>query len=149
MPPDGESVTAVGERAAGAFERAAEGLAPGTLAVIVSHGAAIGTGLSRLLGLPEQDRVLGALSNCCWSVVGRRGGRWRLLEHNVGRSEPGRTGGSGSFQYTGGARGRRLWCPAGHAPPGALVCAGSGVESHSSITRGIIRTLFLELCGAR
>jgi len=85
MPPDGESVQAVGERAALAFERVAEGLAPGSLAVIVSHGAAIGTGLSQLLGLPEQDRVLGALSNCCWSVVGRRGGRWRLLEHNVGR----------------------------------------------------------------
>jgi len=85
MPPDGESVQAVGERAALAFERVAEGLAPGSLAVIVSHGAAIGTGLSRLLGLSEQDRVLGALSNCCWSVVGRRGGRWRLLEHNVGR----------------------------------------------------------------
>ena len=85
MPPDGESVQAVGERAAAAFERAAEGLAPGSLAVVVSHGAAIGTGLSRLLGLSEQDRVLGALSNCCWSVVGRRGGRWRLLEHNVGR----------------------------------------------------------------
>jgi glucosyl-3-phosphoglycerate phosphatase len=85
MPPDGESVQAVGERAAAAFERVAEGLAPGSLAVVVSHGAAIGTGLSRLLGLPEQDRVLGALSNCCWSVVGRRAGRWRLLEHNVGR----------------------------------------------------------------
>jgi probable phosphoglycerate mutase len=85
MPPDGESVTAVGERAAAAFERVAEGLAPGSLAVVVSHGAAIGTGLSRLLGLSEQDRVLGSLSNCCWSVVGRRGGRWRLLEHNVGR----------------------------------------------------------------
>jgi glucosyl-3-phosphoglycerate phosphatase len=85
LPPEGESVQAVGERAAGAFERVAEGLEPGSLAVLVSHGAAIGTGLSRLLGLPEQDRVLGALSNCCWSVVGRRGGRWRLLEHNVGR----------------------------------------------------------------
>jgi glucosyl-3-phosphoglycerate phosphatase len=85
MPPDGESVQAVGERAAGAFERIAEGLPSDSVGVIVSHGAAIGLGLAQLLGLPLQDRVLGALSNCCWSVVGQRGGRWRLLEHNVGR----------------------------------------------------------------
>jgi probable phosphoglycerate mutase len=52
--------------------------------VVVSHGGAIGIGMSRLLGLSETDRVLGSLSNCSWSVVGRRGGRWRLLEHNVG-----------------------------------------------------------------
>jgi NAD(P)-dependent dehydrogenase (short-subunit alcohol dehydrogenase family) len=41
--------------------------------------------LDRALGLSEQERVLGSLSNCSWSVVGRRGGRWRLLEHNVGQ----------------------------------------------------------------
>jgi glucosyl-3-phosphoglycerate phosphatase len=28
--------------------------------------------------------VLGPLSNCSWSVLGRRWGRWRLLEHNAG-----------------------------------------------------------------
>ena len=55
-----------------------------SLAVVVSHGAAIGLGLSRLLGLPETERVIGSLSNCAWSVLGRRSGRWRLLQHNVG-----------------------------------------------------------------
>jgi glucosyl-3-phosphoglycerate phosphatase len=83
-PPEGESTEAVGERAAGAFERVADSVPTGSLAVVVSHGAAIGIGMSRLLGLSETERVLGSLSNCSWSVVGRRGGRWRLLEHNVG-----------------------------------------------------------------
>lgn len=87
-PPDGEPVDAVAERAAAAFQRIADGLdgsGPGPLAVLVSHGAAINLGASRLLGLPERTRVLGPLGNCSWSVLGRRGGRWRLLEHNVGR----------------------------------------------------------------
>jgi broad specificity phosphatase PhoE len=84
-PPEGEATEAVGERAAGAFVRITESVPSGSLAVVVSHGAAIGIGMSRLLGLSEQERVLGSLSNCSWSVVGRRGGRWRLLEHNVGQ----------------------------------------------------------------
>jgi hypothetical protein len=57
----------------------------GSLAVVVSHGAAIGFGMSRLLGLPAKERVIGSLANCSWSVLSRRSGRWRLLEHNVGR----------------------------------------------------------------
>jgi probable phosphoglycerate mutase len=41
--------------------------------------------MSRLLGLPEDLLgVLGPLSNCSWSVLGQRRGRWRLLEHNAG-----------------------------------------------------------------
>jgi broad specificity phosphatase PhoE len=83
-PPDGEPTAAVADRAAGAFERIADGMPGGSMAVIVSHGAAIGLGVSRLLGLPERERVLGSLANCAWSVLGRRAGRWRLLEHNVG-----------------------------------------------------------------
>jgi glucosyl-3-phosphoglycerate phosphatase len=83
-PPDGEPVSAVADRVAGAFARVADGLTGGSLAVLVSHGAAISLGISRLLGLPEQNRVLGPLGNCAWSVLGRRAGHWRLLEHNVG-----------------------------------------------------------------
>jgi glucosyl-3-phosphoglycerate phosphatase len=83
-PPDGEPTAAVADRAAGAFERIADSMSGGSLAVVVSHGAAIGMGMSRLLRLPERERVLGSLSNCAWSVLGRRSGRWRLLEHNVG-----------------------------------------------------------------
>ena len=32
----------------------------------------------------ELSGVLGPLSNCSWSVLGVRYGRWRLLEHNAG-----------------------------------------------------------------
>ena len=84
-PPEGEPTAAVADRAAKAFERIADSMPGGSLTVVVSHGAAIGMGMSRLLGLPEQVRVLGSLANCSWSVLGRRAGRWRLLEHNVGK----------------------------------------------------------------
>ncbi len=84
VPPDGESVTVVAERSAASFQRLADSLASGSLAVLVSHGAAINLGMSRLLGLPERVRVLGPLGNCAWSTLGRRDGHWRLLEHNVG-----------------------------------------------------------------
>jgi probable phosphoglycerate mutase len=83
-PPDGEPIAAVADRAAGAFGRIADSLADGGLAVLVSHGAALNLGISRLLGLPERVRVIGPLGNCAWSVLGRRAGSWRLLEHNVG-----------------------------------------------------------------
>ena len=53
--------------------------------MVVSHGAALRLGMSRLLGMPEElFGALGPLSNCSWSVLGRRRGRWRLLEHNAG-----------------------------------------------------------------
>jgi len=112
IPPDGEPVATVAERAADAFERVADSLAAGALAVVVSHGAAISLGISRLLGLPENARVLGGLDNCAWSVLGRRAGRWRLLEHNVGtlpepvaEPQPGSAGpqGGGSVLQGGGS----------------------------------------------
>jgi glucosyl-3-phosphoglycerate phosphatase len=84
IPPDGESTDAVADRAAAALTRIADGL-DGTLAVLVSHGAAINFGISRLLGVPPRARLLGPLGNCSWSVLGRRSGHWRLLEHNVGQ----------------------------------------------------------------
>jgi probable phosphoglycerate mutase len=77
---------------AGALHRIAEaaaesekhGAEPG-LAVVVSHGAALRLGMSRLLGMPDElFGVLGPLSNCSWSVLGRRHERWRLIEHNAG-----------------------------------------------------------------
>jgi probable phosphoglycerate mutase len=102
-PPDGEPSTLVADRVAGALLRVAEavlargddpprppraGSEPGFvtgLAVVVSHGAALRLGMSRLLGMPEElSGVLGPLSNCSWSVLGRRYGRWRLVEHNAG-----------------------------------------------------------------
>jgi glucosyl-3-phosphoglycerate phosphatase len=85
VPPDGESVTIVADRTAAALQRIADSLDSGSLGVLVSHGAAINLAMSRLLGLPEQVRVLGPLGNCAWSVLGRRDGHWRLLEHNAGK----------------------------------------------------------------
>ena len=84
-PPGGESTVAVADRTGAAMERIARGMAPGTLAVIVSHGAAIRLGAARLLGFPEDLwGAVGPLANCAWSVLARRGSRWRLLEHNAG-----------------------------------------------------------------
>jgi glucosyl-3-phosphoglycerate phosphatase len=85
LPPGGESTTAVADRAGAALDRIAETLAPGSLAVVVSHGAALRLGAARLLGLPEDLwGAVGPLANCAWSLLGRRRGRWRLLEHNAG-----------------------------------------------------------------
>jgi glucosyl-3-phosphoglycerate phosphatase len=89
-PPDGESTAAVADRVAAALQRTAAAVAGQVtgrdgLAVVVSHGAAIRLGMSRLLGMPDElFGVLGPLSNCSWSVVGSRYGRWRVLEHNAG-----------------------------------------------------------------
>ena len=84
-PPEGESSEAVADRAGGAMERIADSLNPGSLAVVVSHGAALRLGAARLLGLPEELwGAVGPLANCAWSLLGRRRGRWRLLEHNAG-----------------------------------------------------------------
>lgn len=84
-PPGGETAAAVADRVAAALERIAAGLAPHTLAVVVSHGAALRLGMSQLIGMPEELwGAIGPLSNCSWSVLGRRRGRWRLIEHNAG-----------------------------------------------------------------
>jgi broad specificity phosphatase PhoE len=85
LPHGGETSAAVADRAVAALERIAGTLAPGSLAVVVSHGAALRLAAARLLGLPEDLwDVVGPLANCSWSVLGRRRGRWRLIEHNAG-----------------------------------------------------------------
>ena len=90
-PPDGEPSLTVADRVAAALRRIATAVSEDTrtggsgLGVVVSHGAALRLGMSRLLGLPEDVfSALGPLSNCSWSVLGHRYGRWRLLEHNAG-----------------------------------------------------------------
>ncbi len=84
-PPGGETTGTVAERAGAALERIADGLEPGSLAVIVSHGAALRLGAAWLLRLPEDLwSVIGPLANCSWSVIARRGTDWRLIEHNAG-----------------------------------------------------------------
>jgi glucosyl-3-phosphoglycerate phosphatase len=89
MPPQGESSVTVADRAGAALERIAATMTPGTLVVVVSHGAAIRLGAARLLGFPEELwGAVGPLANCAWSVLARRRSRrrsrWRLLEHNAG-----------------------------------------------------------------
>ncbi len=83
-PPGGEPVAAVAERTSAALLRIAAGAGADSLIVVVGHGASLTWGMSRLLGLDE--RVTGGLANCCWCLLSRRGdgGRWRLLEYNVG-----------------------------------------------------------------
>jgi glucosyl-3-phosphoglycerate phosphatase len=83
-PPDGEPAEAVADRASGALYRIADSLPGGSLAVVVSHGAALAMAAARLLEIPWEPRVLGPFGNCQWSVLSRRRGHWRLLEHNVG-----------------------------------------------------------------
>jgi glucosyl-3-phosphoglycerate phosphatase len=83
-PPDGETAQAVADRAELAMLRVADSLTPGSLAVVVGHGGALGFGAARLLGIPDELRALGPFANCHWSILSRRLGRWRILEHNVG-----------------------------------------------------------------
>jgi glucosyl-3-phosphoglycerate phosphatase len=86
-PPDGESSVAVADRVHAALRRVVALLEhyDGELAVVVSHGAALRLGMERMLALPDENfGVLGPLSNCSWSVLGQRGSRWRVLEHNAG-----------------------------------------------------------------
>ena len=84
-PPDGETAATVADRVAAALDRIAEILPNRSLAVVVSHGAALRLGMSKLMGMPEELwGAIGPLSNCAWSVLGLRRGNWRLVEHNAG-----------------------------------------------------------------
>ncbi len=83
-PDGGESSQDVAARVVSAVEKAVADLVDGVI-VAVTHGGAARVGIGRLLDLPpERWSALGALSNCCWSVLGLREGRWRLFEHNAG-----------------------------------------------------------------
>lgn len=84
-PPNGEPTAAVADRVSRALIRIADSLADGQLAVVVSHGAALRLGMSKVLGLVgDLSGVLGPLANCSWSVLEFRGTAWRLLEYNAG-----------------------------------------------------------------
>ncbi|MGC0414575.1 broad specificity phosphatase PhoE [Embleya sp. AB8] len=81
----GELESEVADRMAAAIELAVEKLPDDGTLVVVSHGGAIRCGLGALLDLPRETwGALGALSNCCWSVLGPGARGWRLLEHNAG-----------------------------------------------------------------
>jgi glucosyl-3-phosphoglycerate phosphatase len=83
-PPGGESSEAVADRTEAALLRiAAAAYAPGSVAVVVGHGASLNLGMTRLLGLPDGHRITGPMLNCRWCQLSRRDGRWRLIEFNV------------------------------------------------------------------
>jgi glucosyl-3-phosphoglycerate phosphatase len=84
-PPGGETASFVRDRSEAALLRIADGAASGSVIVVTGHGASLGMGLSRVLGVPDGSRLLGPFGNCRWSVLTRRDGTWRLLEHNAGR----------------------------------------------------------------
>jgi broad specificity phosphatase PhoE len=84
IPPDGEPAPDVVARMAAALTRVADATPAGGLSVVVAHGACLGMGIARLIGVSYEARLLGPFGNCRWSVLTRRGGAWRLLEHNVG-----------------------------------------------------------------
>jgi probable phosphoglycerate mutase len=75
-----------GEQPAQVVERALAALAdlpPADVVVAVTHGGTTRRLLEALLGLgAEQTRVLGPLSNCGWSELALREGRWQLVRHN-------------------------------------------------------------------
>lgn len=90
----GESMVEVADRAEAAIASALEKVdADGTL-IVVTHGGSGRVMIARMIGLPpEHWKALGALSNCCWSVLAQRkgrphagdgGDRWALMEHNAG-----------------------------------------------------------------
>jgi glucosyl-3-phosphoglycerate phosphatase len=83
-PPDGETALAVADRAEAAMRRIADSLPGGGIAVVVAHGGTLGFGAARLVGIPDGLRALGPFGNCRWSVLSRRHGKWRVLEHNAG-----------------------------------------------------------------
>lgn len=82
----GELEAEVAERTVAAIEQVLEDLPDGSTLVVVTHGGAARVAIGRLIGLePASWGALGALSNCCWSVLGESRVRgWRLLEHNAG-----------------------------------------------------------------
>ncbi|SEE24334.1 histidine phosphatase family protein [Ruania alba] len=81
----------VGHRVAEAIQEAAEVLGEDDVLVATTHGAAIGIGISALLGLdPESTHVISGIGNCHWSVLrhnATEGQAWRLAGHNLGAPE--------------------------------------------------------------
>ncbi|MBB6629285.1 histidine phosphatase family protein [Nocardioides sp. KIGAM211] len=80
----GERTSAVRERMVAVAHDLLDTLAPGELAVAVSHGAAIRVAVAGLLGWPDDAlHSLHGLANCGWVELGlREGDRLRLTAYN-------------------------------------------------------------------
>lgn len=88
----GETRTEVGERVAAAVSRHTAALAPGGVAVFVTHGGAARAAVGHLLGIPAVHwHHLAVMGNCSWTeldateIDASEGGSaltWRLLTYN-------------------------------------------------------------------
>lgn len=54
--------------------------------VFTSHGSAIGTGVRNLLGIPDQEQLLGHLAHANWVELRFRAGTWTIERFNYGPS---------------------------------------------------------------
>jgi len=80
-----ESRSMVGARATAAIDELLVDVPPAGVLVVATHGGTARAVLGSLLELPVlQWRVLGGLSNGCWSVLEEVASGWRLAEHNAG-----------------------------------------------------------------
>lgn len=85
QPAGGETYEEVAGRVVACMQRALEKVPTGGTLVVVSHGAALRSGMASLLELPvELWPRIGPLSNGAWSMLAEGRGGWRLLEHNAG-----------------------------------------------------------------
>jgi glucosyl-3-phosphoglycerate phosphatase len=83
--PGGETAVEVSGRMVGALTELLASIAPGELAVAVSHGAAIRDSVPVLLGWPVTERAaLHGLDNCGWAELEQRepGAPMRLTAYN-------------------------------------------------------------------
>ena len=79
LPPEGETTVAVADRVSGALGRISDSLPdgrwPSSLATARRSASSFGSS-----ACPRICRTPGPLSNCSWSVLGRRRGPWRLVD---------------------------------------------------------------------
>ncbi|CAI9404720.1 histidine phosphatase family protein [Nocardioides sp. T2.26MG-1] len=83
--PGGETAVEVAGRMTAALGELMASIAPGGLAVAVSHGAAIRDSVAVLLGWPVPERAaLHGMDNCGWAVLDQAvlGGPMRLVVYN-------------------------------------------------------------------
>ena len=83
--PGAESTQQVVDRMVPALREALEALAPGETAVVVTHGGSLKSGVTGLLGWPDQvSTSLRGIDNCAWVTVEELGfgGRLRMAGSN-------------------------------------------------------------------
>jgi probable phosphoglycerate mutase len=83
--PGAEKHAQVADRMTAALAEVAAAVPDDGVALVVSHGAAIRTGVAALLGWSSEEALtLHGMDNCGWAVLRRRapGERWRLHAYN-------------------------------------------------------------------